>query len=134
MTDKHEELSRPDVEPMPTEAELDELAAWTQEWVFDDILFNTTPSRGITAVRHVLKTRQWQQFANDTVRTHGEVGKELILEVLHDVCTEHVRQQRVISSRERRAKQAEDRAKKRREEQQPQISWETIQKMVWGQR
>ena len=118
VTGNDEENCRLNITPTPTEAELDELASWTREWIYDDVLVNTSISSAIAMVRYVMKTRQWKRFFDNAVRNHGDAGKEVILETLYDFCAELNRHQKKISARERRAKQAADRTRKSREAHQ----------------
>ena len=89
--------SRLEIEPMiPTEDDLDDLAAYTQEWAFDDVLRYIPMCYHRTMFRRTIQSWQWQEFARDTIRIYGDVGTEVILERLGEVCEEHIRQQREL--------------------------------------
>ncbi len=95
-------ISHTPVKPTPTEAELNELAAWTQEWIFDDVIRFIPLRYCRTMFRRAWYSPEVQNFLSDTRRTYGAEGVKVVSDTLQYVCDEHITQQRALRASEKR--------------------------------
>lgn len=102
MQDPRRDISHTPIKPMPTEAELGKLAAWTQEWVFDDVIRFIPLRYSRTMFRRTWHSPEVQNFISDTRRTYGAVGVKVVSDTLQYVCDEHIAQQRALRALEKR--------------------------------